>query len=232
MGTPPVPLNGLSSMATRQILADAAETYRAATGVQVIFESIGGVDAARRVRAGEVLDLIALASDTLGSLQAEGSIAHGTVRGFARSQMAIAVRAGRPPPDASNEEAVRRLVAGAATVGYSTGPSGAQVLRLLKAWGLDGGAGPTVIQARPGVPVGSMVARGEAEIGFQQFSELIGEPGLEPPAPLPAAIQSETVFAIGVGVKSTRPAEADAFIRYLTSPDLDGAKRERGLQPV
>lgn len=227
-----MPLAGISSMATRQILADAAARYASQTGADVAFELVGGVDAARRVREGEAFDLVALASDALGKLEAEGHVLPGSVRGFVRSPMAIAVRAGGPKPDIPDEEAVRDLVARAATVGYSTGPSGAHVLRLLKAWGLDGPSGPKAVQAQPGVPVGGLVARGEAEVGFQQLSELMDEPGVEVLGLLPAAIQNETVFAIGVGARSGHPGEARAFIAWAASPGLDGAKRRRGMQPA
>ena len=227
-----MPIAGVSSMATRQILADASARYAAETGADIAFESVGGVDAARRVREGEAFDLVALASDALGKLEAEGHVLTGSIRGFARSPMAVAVRAGWSRTEISSEEAVRELVAAAATVGYSTGPSGAHVLRLLKAWGLDGPGGPRAVQAKPGVPVGALVARGEAEVGFQQLSELMDEPGIDVLGLLPAAIQNETVFAIGVGARSAYPDKAEAFIAWAASPGLDEAKRRRGMQPA
>jgi len=223
---------GISSMATRQFLGDAAALYAERTGRDIAVESVGGVDAARRVREGEAFDLVALASDALGKLEAEGHVVAGSVWGFVRSPMAIAIRAGSQKPDISDEEAVRRLVAAAATVGYSTGPSGAHVLRLLKSWGLDEASGPKAVQATPGVPVGSLVARGEAEVGFQQLSELMNEPGVEVLGQLPVGIRKETLFAIGVGARSAQVDEAKAFIAWLTSPELDEAKRQRGMQPA
>jgi molybdate transport system substrate-binding protein len=226
------PLVGISSMATRQILAEIVALYTQDGRPGVAIESVGGVDAAKRVRAGEAFDLVALASDALAKLEAEGHVRHGSCAGFVRSPMAIAVRAGAAKPDISSAETVRTAISAARSVGFSTGPSGAHVARLLKDWSLDGTGGPKAVQATPGVPVGSLVARGEAEIGVQQLSELMNEPGIAVVGLLPPDIQSETVFAIGIGARSPKAADAAAFIAFLTAPDLDALKRRHGMTPA
>jgi molybdate transport system substrate-binding protein len=219
-------------MATRQILADAVGLFAEKTGFDAAIESVGGVEAARRVRLGERFDLVALAAESLEKLEAEGHIASGTRTAFALSPMAVAVRAGAPHPDISDEQAVRGAVAAARAVGCSTGPSGAHLMRLLKDWGFEGADGPRIVQAPPGVPVALLVARGEASLGFQQLSELMGEPDIEIVGLLPPAIQSTTVFSIGVGARSSNLAEARAFIACLNSPQADEAKRRRGMEPA
>jgi molybdate transport system substrate-binding protein len=222
---------GISSMATRLILGALAQRYEAASGVPVAIQSMGGVDAARLIRAGEATDIVILASTVMAKLEAEGHILAGSIRGFARSGMAIAVRAGVQWPDISDEEAVQRAVGAARKVCYSTGPSGDHLLQLCERWGLPPGD-DRLIKAPPGVPVGSLVAQGEADLGFQQLSELIHVPGIEVVGPLPPEIQAVTVFAAGVCSASSRPAQTQDLIAYLTSPEADGVKREQGMDPA
>ena len=212
------PIAGVSSMATRLILGELAMRYEAASGVGVDIKSMGGVDAARRVRAGEATDVVVLASGVMKQLEAEGHVVSGSVRGFARSGMAIAVRTGARRPDIGDEQAVRRAVLEARRVGYSTGPSGDHLLKLCERWGLPADQSDRLLKAPPGVPVGSLVAKGEADLGFQQLSELIHVAGIEVVGPLPPEIQAVTVFAAGVCSVSARPGETRDFIAYLASP--------------
>ena len=219
---------GISSMATRAILSELTRRYEASTGVRVDIRAMGGVDAAKLVRAGEATDVIILAGGVMAQLEAEGLIVVGSVRSFTRSGMAIAARAGGPRIDISDEDAVRRAVVGARKVGYSTGPSGDHLLKLYERWGLsqDG-----LLKAPPGVPVGSLVAQGDADLGFQQLSELIGVAGVEVLGPLPTEIQAVTVFAAGVCSASSQPGQTRALIDYLVSPATDAVKREQGMEP-
>ena len=224
-------LAGISSMATRLILGELAHRYEAKTGVAVEIRSMGGVDAARLVRAGEAADIVVLASKVMAELEAEGCVRTGSVRGFTRSGMAIAVRAGAERPDIESEDAVRRAVLAARLVGYSTGPSGDHLLKLCAGWGLPADS-ERLVKAPPGVPVGKLVADGDADLGFQQLSELIHAPGIQVVGPLPPEIQAVTIFSAGVGAQSENPAETDALIAFLTSPDADALKREQGMEPA
>lgn len=220
---------GISSMATRRILAELAQRYEAATGVGVAITAMGGVDAAKAVREGEPADIVILASGPMAKLEAEGRLLSGSVRAFARSGMAIAVRAGAARRDISDEAAVKRAVLAARTVGYSTGPSGDHLLQLCARWGL-GPDSDRLLKAPPGVPVGSLVADGRAEIGFQQLSELIDAPGIEVIGPLPPEIQATTVFAAGVASASKQPDQTRALIDYLTSAETAAVKRAQGME--
>src|SRR5690242_11522575 len=130
-------IRGISSMATRQILAELADSYAASTAEKVAIESVGGVDAAKRIRAGEAFDFAVLASDALEQLARDGCIAPGSILGFAQSPMAMAVRAGAPRPAISDEAAVRAAMLKARAIGISTGPSGAHVAKLVRDWGLE-----------------------------------------------------------------------------------------------
>lgn len=218
-------------MATRLILGELGQRYEAASGVQVSIKAMGGVDAARLVREGEATDIVILASGPMAKLEAEGHVLAGSIKGFARSGMAIAVRAGGERPEIGDEDAVRRAVLAAKTVCYSTGPSGDHLLQLCERWGVPADS-ERLLKAPPGVPVGSLVAQGDADLGFQQLSELIHVAGIEVLGPLPPAIQAVTVFAAGVASASSQPDRTRELIAFLTSSETDAVKREQGMEPA
>ena len=219
-------------MATRQVLADLAEAYEQQTGVRVAITSMGGVEAARLIRAGESTDLIVLALNAMEQLEAEGHIVSGMRAGFARSGIAMAVRSGAPQPSVIDEESVKQALLQAGRICYSTGPSGDHLKRLLQQWGIGALIAERLLQAAPGVPVGTMLSRGDADLGFQQLSELLHVPGIEIVGPLPPEIQAVTVFTAGVANTSSHQEEVRALIAYLTSPEAEAAKRQYGLEPA
>jgi molybdate transport system substrate-binding protein len=222
-------LTGLSSMATRHILSDLARDYESQTGMRVEIRSMGGVEAAKSVRAGEATDIVVLASKVMGALEAEGHIAKGDTRDFARSEIGVAVRAGSALPSLADEQAVKQAMLDAQKICYSTGPSGDHLKALCEQWGVPP---ERVLIAPPGVPVATLVANGDADLGFQQLSELIGQPGIEVVGPLPPEIQAVTVFSAGIATMSPDPEGARAFVAYLASVETDGAKRRHGMEPA
>ena len=225
-------LRGISSMATRQILAELADSYATSTSETVAIESVGGVDAAKRIGAGEAFDFAVLASDALEQLERDGHIVPGSILGFAQSPMAIAIRSGAKRPAVLDESAVRAAMLEARAIGISTGPSGAHVLKLARDWGLEGELSKRIVQAQPGVPVATLLARGEVDLGFQQLSELQAAPGIEIVDVLPKAIQPMTVFAAGICRAATNAMSARAFIEFLASDRSADAKRRHGMAPA
>ncbi len=225
-------ITGISSMATRPVLADLAAAYRARTGVEVAIESVGGVDAARRVLAGEAFDVVVLASDAIARLAAAGRVIAGSEAALVHSGVAVAVRAGAALPDLGSEDAVRAAVLAARSLSYSTGPSGVQLARLFERWGIADQIASRIVQAPPGVPVGSLVARGEVDLGFQQLSELLPLPGIEIIGPLPPAIQITTTFTAAVCTAAAQPDAARALLAFLQSPEAAEAKRRHGMDPA
>src|SRR5438128_11583322 len=149
---------GISSMATRQILAELFGAYQQKTGRSVAIESVGGVDAAKRIRAGEKFDIVVLADDAMKKLEADGFLKSGSRAGFAESSIAAAVRAGTRRPDRTSEVTRKAAVLAAQSGGYASGPSGTHVLKLLEEWGGDAKATERVAQATAGVAVGTLVA--------------------------------------------------------------------------
>lgn len=225
-------LKAISSMATRQVLTELAMAYQAATGVTLALESVGGVDAAKRVAAGEVFDIVFLASDAIDKLLAAGHLVAGSRVDLVHSGVAVAVQEGAAAPDISTEAAVRAAVLAAPTLSYSTGPSGVALAQLFERWGIAEDIQSRIVQAPPGVPVGTLVARGEVALGFQQLSELIHVQGIRIAGPLPPEIQITTTFSAGTGVHSSQAAAVRALLDYMASPQAHGAKLRQGMAPA
>jgi molybdate transport system substrate-binding protein len=223
-------------MATRQVLAELAAGFEQQGGCPVTIESVGGVDAAKRVQAGEAFDLVILGSDAIDKLIAAGHLQPGSRVDLVRSGVAVAVRAGEPLPDLGSEDAVKQAVLAARSVSFSTGPSGVALAALFERWGIADEIKPRLVQAPPGVPVGTLVARGEVALGFQQLSELLNVPGITIVGPLPPEVQITTIFSAGLPVGlppgSAQAQQVQALLAYMTSPQAAEAKRRQGMAPA
>ena len=219
-------------MATRQVLAELLAAYEQQTGQRAAIEAVGGVDAAKRVQAGEAFDVVVLASDAIDKLIAAGAVVAGSRTDWVRSGVAVAVRAGAPLPDIGSEDAVRSAVLAARSISYSTGPSGVALAKLFERWGIADQVAGRMVQAPPGVPVGSLVARGDVELGFQQLSELLHVEGITIVGPQPPAIQITTIFSSGVAASSQQPEAAKSQIDFFASPAAAEAKQRQGMDPA
>ena len=219
-------------MATRALLGELTRAFSARGAHAIVLESAGGVDVVRRVRAGEAFDVVVLAEDALDTLAASGHVEADSARALALSGVAVAVRAGAARPAIDSEEAVRRAVFAARSIGLSTGPSGAALIRLFERWGIAPEVRGRIVVAPPGVPVGTLVARGEVELGFQQRSELIQLGGIEVIGVLPPPIQIVTTFSAAVATATRQPQAARALLTFLASPAAAEAKRRHGMEPA
>lgn len=222
----------ISSMATKQVLAELVALYQQDHAVDIALESVGGVDAAKRVQAGEAFDLVMLAQDAIDKLIAGGAVVAGSRVDIVRSGVAVAVRAGAPKPDIGSEEALKAAVLAAPSISYSTGPSGVQLVKLFERWGIAEELKSRTVQAPPGVPVGSLVAKGEAALGFQQLAELIHLQGITLLGALPPAVQITTVFSAGVAATAGQPDAARALLAFFAAPAAAEAKQRQGMEPA
>ena len=226
------PITILSSMATKQVLADLIALYQQSVAQPVALESVGGVDAAKRVQAGEAVDVVVLASNAIDQLMADGKLVAGSRVDLVRSGVSVAVRAGAPRPAIGSEDELKRAVLSAQTLSYSTGPSGVALARLFERWGIAEEIRPRIVQVPPGVPVGSLVADGRVELGFQQLSEMMSLTGIDVIGPLPPAIQIITTFSAGLSVTSTKTHAAGALLAFMASPAAADAKVRHGMEPA
>lgn len=228
-------MKGISSMATRAVLNDLAEAAVASGLPRVEVESVGGVDAANRVAA-EPLDLVFLSADALAKLAASGHVDPATVTPLVLSQVAVAVPApgagpaGRPEgfafPDAAG---VRSALLGATRVGYSTGPSGTALVRMIGDWGLSDELEGRLVQARAGVPVTALLTSGEADLGFQQLSEMVGQEGVRVLGVLPPDCAIDTIFSGAVATAASDPAAAAEVLGWLASEAASDIKTQHAF---
>jgi molybdate transport system substrate-binding protein len=223
-------LHGISSMATRLVLAELIDSYQQVSGVDAHIESVGGVDAARRVQAGEDFDIVVLAQDAIGKLVDAGHLRGDSCRAIVDSPVAVAVRSGAPRPAIDSENALRHAVTQATRIGYSTGPSGTALLALFERWGLRERLDSRLVQAPAGVPVAKLLAHGEVDLGFQQLSELMHADGIAMLGSLPPGVEITTTFVGAVTTGSPHPQAAQALLDFLTHADTAVCKARHGMR--
>ena len=228
----PRPIAGVSSMAMRHVLLELCDDLARHSDRRVTITAVGGVDAVRRIRAGEAFDFAVLAADAIDDLVRSDHLDAATRIDLACSGVAIAVAAGAPKPNITTENALRDAVLAARSIGCSTGPSGAHLVRLLERWGIARIVAPRIVQAQPGVPVGTLVARGDAELGFQQHSELLHVPGIDVVGMLPPAVDVVTVFTAAACTATRDVVAVRAVLAFFASPAADPAKRRHGMMPA
>lgn len=221
-------------MATKALLAQLGADYAARAGQAVEIESVGGVDAAKRVQAGEPFDVVLLASDAIERLMASGHVRQGSRVDWVQSPVAVAVPASVTAPDISTPAALKAALLAAPSISYSTGPSGNYLATLFAQWGIADAMQSKLIVPPPGVPVGSLVASGRAALGFQQLSELQGVPGITVVGNLPEGAAYITTFSAGIpsGIAPERFKTVQSYLNYLASTETDAIKRALGMHPL
>lgn len=218
-------------MATKPLLADLATLYQArAPGVQVWVESVGGIDAAKRVQADEAFDGVVLASNAIDTLMTDGKLRAGSRVDLVHSGVAAAVPEGEQSPDISTEAALKAAILSARTLGYSTGPSGVQLAKQFEHWGITEQIKDRIVRAKPGVPVGALIAQGEVALGFQQLSEMRGVAGITVLGPLPEAVQITTIFSGSVATTCQQVEAVQALLAFWASAACTSLKLQHGMQ--
>ena len=211
--------------------------YQRASGNTVVTEwgpSMGATPQAipQRLARGEPIDVVIMVGDALGTLIKEGKVSTGSRVDLARSLIGVAVRADAPKPDISSAEAVKRALLAAQSIAYSDSASGVYLStelfpRLGIAEAIKGKS-----RMIPAEPVGQVVARGEAELGFQQMSELLPVAGIDIVGKLPPELQKVTIFSAGIVAATKEPKAAAALIAFLASPTAAEAVTKSGLEPM
>lgn len=222
----------MASAAMKEAYLELVPAFEQASGHKVITIWAGGVDIVKRIKAGEVVDLVVLARPAVEELMVAGKVAAGGRVDLVRSGVGVAVRAGAAKPDISSAESLKRALLAAKSIAYSSGPSGAHIAALIERMGIGDEVRSRVLKTTPGNPVGHFVARGEAEIGFQQVSELLPIAGIDFLGPLPADVQEITVFSGGLHASASAPAAAQALLKFLSAPAAAPVIRKKGMEPA
>jgi molybdate transport system substrate-binding protein len=185
-----------------------------------------------RLERGEPVDIVILAAPALDDLIKQGKVVAGSRVDLVRSPIGMAVRSGAPKPDIGTVEALKKTLLDAKSIAYSASASGAylsgELFPRLGIWERIRHKAKRIESER----VGTVVARGDAEIGFQQVSELLPIAGIEFVGPLPKDAQKVTVFSSGLAVGARQPDAAWALIRFFTSPEAAPIISKSGLEPL
>lgn len=222
----------MAANAVKESFLELVSDFEKSSGhrVSTIWGGTEGI--AKRVSGGEVVDIVIIAAPNIDKLILEGKLVTGSRADFAKSGAGIAVRTGLPKPDISSGEAVKRAVLAANSIAYSSGPSGFYLADLFKKMGIADQIKDKVKQPASGVQVGELVARGEADLGFQQVSELMHVKGIDFLGPLPAEIQKITVYSAGLHSAAPAPDAAKALVKFLTAPLAGPIIKKFGMEPA
>lgn len=222
----------IASNAVKGSVNDVVSRFEQTSGNKVV-TTWGGTEAiTKRISSGEVFDVVIIAAPNIDKLIQEGQIVRGSRTDFAKSGIGVAIRAGLPRPDISTAEAVKRTVLKANSVAYSSGPSGFYLADLFERLGIADQIKDKVKQPASGVQVADLLARGEADLGFQQISELIHVKGIEYLGPLPTDIQNETVWSAGLHSAAVAPDAAKVFMKLLRAPETASTIKKTGMDPA
>lgn len=224
-------INVMASAAIQEACYVLVPRFEQETGHQVNVMWTPTVQMMSRLKGGEVVDLIIMTQTAIGELMQAGVVASGKSYPLVVSRVGMAVRSGAPKPDISSGDALKHALLAAKSIVISTGPSGVYMLTLFDRLGITEQVQPKLKQIQ-GKPAGSYIASGEAEIGFQQVSELLPVPGIDLVGPLSDDVQQITTFNGGIHARAAEPAVAKALVEYLKAPAAHAIIREKGLQPA
>ena len=221
-----------STMSAKEALIELVPEFERASGHKVNITYGGGSGLANRIREGMRGDIFIGPEEFSGPLISEGALLEGSRTAFARSRTALAVREDVPRPDISSPEKLRAVLLAAASVSYSSGASGLHFVNVIERLGIADAIAAKRIAPRPGELVGAVVARGAADIGVQQVSELLPVVGIQILDPLPAELQQTIIYGATAFPHSTQGELAQAFVRFLRSEAAGAVLRRKGLEPV
>jgi molybdate transport system substrate-binding protein len=221
----------IASAAVKETYLELVPQFEKATGHKVVTIWSGTADMMKRLQGGETVDLVIIGSNSLDELVKLGKIVPGSRVDFVKSGVGVAVRAGARKPDISSGDAVKQALLSASSIGYSSGPSGVYLDGLFQRMGIADQLKPKLKRPPSGASVGEMLSRGEAEIGFQQVSELIHVSGIDYLGPLPPDVQQITVFSSGIHAGAAKPDAAKALASFLSSPAAAPVIKKNGMEP-
>jgi molybdate transport system substrate-binding protein len=221
----------LASNATKEAYLELVPQFEKTTEHKVTTTWSGTLDIKKRLAAGETYDVLIMAGPEIDAFIKQGKLVAGSRSDLAKSGVGVAVRTGAPKPDISSVDSLKAALLSAKSIGYSQGPSGTYLVGLFQRMGIADAIKDKVIISKVGQPVGNLIASGEAEIGFQQVSELLPVKGIDFLGPLPASIQQITTFSGGLFAAAKQPDAAKTLVTFLASPAATPVKKKHGLDP-
>lgn len=224
-------INVISVQATEDAYKELVAQFEKATGHKVTTFFSGSVNVSKKLSDGEAYDIVLMAAPAIDDQIKRGKVVAGSRVDLAKSGTGLGVRKGAPKPDISTPDAFKKTLLSAKSIGYTTGPSGIYMLSVFEKMGIAAEVKDKLKQTPSGVFVGTFIANGDVEIGFQQISELVHFPGVDYVGPLPGDLQRITMFSTGIHTAAKQPDAAKALIKHLTAPAAAPVIRKHGLEP-
>ena len=225
-------INVVSTQATEEAYKELVTQFEKASGHKVTTFFSGTLNVQKKLADGEPFDLIIMAGPAIDDQIKLGKAVAGSRVDVAKSGTGMAVRKGAAKPDISSAEALKKTLLTVKSIGYSTGPSGLYMLSVFEKLGIAGEVKGKLKQTPSGVFVGSLVANGDTEVGFQQISELVHFAGIDYVGPLPGDLQRMTMFSAGIHSGAKQADAARALVKFLTAPAAAPVIRTHGLEPA
>ena len=221
----------ISTQATEEAYKELVAQFEKATGHKVTTFYSGTLNVAKKLADGEQYDLVIMSAPAIDEQTKLGKVAAGSKVDFAKSGTGLAVKKGAAKPDIGNVDAFKTTLLNAKSIGYSTGPSGMYILTVFDKLGIANEVKPKLKQTPSGVFVGTLIANGDTEVGFQQIPELIHFTGIDYVGPLPGNLQSMTMFSTGIHTAAKQAEEAKALVKFITAPAAASVIKKHGLEP-
>jgi molybdate transport system substrate-binding protein len=222
----------LSTTAAQDALKDLVPLFERASGHKINITYGPGPRVADRIRAGATGDLFIGPQEYNEPLLKEGKLVAGSGVDFAHSLMGVAIRAGAPKPDISTADKFKSAMLAAKSVSWSAGASGMQIVDIFKRLGINDAIEAKRVNPQGDEPVGAVVARGSAEVGIHQISQLLPVGGIEIAGPVPRDLQKVIIYAATALPGSKQPDAAKAFVTFLRSPPAAEIIKKKGMDPV
>ena len=222
----------LAPNAAKEAVVEAVAAFEKASGHKVTLSWSGTEAITKRVSEGEIADVVINAAQNIDRLTTDGKLLQGTRTDFARSSIGAAVAASLPRPDVSSVEGLKAALPAAKSVVISSGTSGRHLSDLFDRLGVGEQVKGKLKQPPSGAQISDFLASGEAELGFQQVSELLHAKGIQYLGPLPASVQSYTVYAAAGHAKAPQPEAALAFLKALRQSDVAAVVKKSGMEPL
>jgi molybdate transport system substrate-binding protein len=225
-------MKALCTNGVKSVMLDLVPAFERTSGTKIVITWGSANGLLKELESGADGDLAVLTAEAIDDLIKRGKVVAGSRVDLARSGIGVAVRKGAKRPDIGSPEALKRALIAAKSVAHSkTGMSGIYFPTVLAHLGIADVMKPKIVIPDAGTPIGEVVAKGDAEIGIQQISELLPVAGIEIVGPLPDALQKITTFSAGVLTAAKEPTAAAALLKFVAaeSPRL---LKQKGLEPA
>lgn len=228
---PPAEVTVMLSLAFLPAFRELVPAFERESGHKVKGIREQSAEMMRKLKEGEVVDLVILSTPAIRELAGHGVVAKDGITELATCGVAVAVKRGGAKPDLSSADSFKRAMLSAESLVYSHGPSGVYLAKLFEGMGIAGELEGKTTRVK-GQPAGELVAKGEAEIGLQQLSELLPIEGIDIVGPLPKEIQETTRFAVGLHARAPQRDAARQLVEFFTGRNAAAAMKKTGLEPL